>query len=130
MVQEKHSEDDISWTGWAGISGAITVRYLKLRCNFATTDDEKNIILGSLSLDIDVPDLTERIFNKTIDIGGTVVNFTKDFHTNDLVVIITSIDNNYIPMVTSTTKDSCTVHLKDNAGDAKAGNANILVEGY
>ena len=131
-VEMRYSTDNIAWSAWGGVStAAIEFRYAQFRIKLETTDTGVNIRIFGFYVEVDIPEIIERFYNETIAAIGTTVSFTKTFHTDDVSVIVTAINNPYTPYVTNVTKTGCKVYLRDTElGVLVSGNANILISGF
>lgn len=142
-IEERHSSDNITWTDWTELgTGYLTCRYVQLRIKLQTTDTDQNIRLFSVFMTVSAYKTTEYIANQSIAAGGTTINFTSEFHTDDLSVIVTPLDSHYVPYVTDITKTSCKVYLTSQweldvnsdwmpvYDEQVAGSANIVVSGF
>ena len=142
-IQERHSDDNITWTAWAALSSttAINFRYIQFRIKLSTTDATQNVRLFSFSMILDVPDVIERYHDTTIPSTGLTITFTKEFHTDDVDIVVTPTDNNYIAKITGISRTGCTItlytyletdgdDLTPTTGTAVEGKANILISGW
>ncbi|MFA6006090.1 MAG: discoidin domain-containing protein [Patescibacteria group bacterium] len=131
-LEARYSNDNISWSAWEEATLQDTeFRYFQTRIKLATTNDEKNIRVFGVEIQVSLPEKQEWFYNQAISDTGTAIVFTKTFHTGEISVMITPIDNPYTPYVSDITKDGCTVYLRDTEAQAlTAGNVNITVTGF
>lgn len=135
-IEERHSTDNINWSSWQTLpSTAITFRYIQTRVKLYTTDVNENIRLYSLEGSVNLPEISEKIENQYIASGGSYISFTKQFHTNDLSVVVTPINSAYKPYTSNISSGGCYVYLTqdvleyDENGDLMPVE-NVFVNGY
>ncbi|MHA1304359.1 MAG: hypothetical protein ACTSPI_11735, partial [Candidatus Heimdallarchaeaceae archaeon] len=142
-IEERHSTNGIDWTDWAEVDEyqVMEFRYIQFRVKLQTSNPYQNVRLFSFSVILDLPDIIER--HKNIDVPDTGLDFTftKTFHTDNLTVVATPTDCNYVAKVSNISRTGCTINLytfieedgddlTPTTGTAVSGKVNLLISGW
>lgn len=139
-VEWRYSENNSTWSDWILANvGAFQFRYYQVKITLNNPNGQV-MYVNSFKAVVDVPDRTETYTNREITNANSGVTITyatdaeskiaSSFIIAEPHVLATPKNNAASQFVSSSTAQSCTIKLKDSAGNLVTGFVNIQVKGY
>lgn len=128
-VEIRTSKDNIEWSEWINfIEAQYNFRYVQFRCILSSNDSNNTVEVNTFEIFIDVPD-REIVGSLDVPIGGTIVEFDKEFYT---IPVVTPYALGYGIRceITDKTKKSFKVRVLDENNQDVGGQVNWRARGY
>lgn len=128
-VEIRTSKDNVEWSEWINfIEAQYNFRYVQFRCILSSNDSNNTVEVNTFEIFIDVPD-REIVGSLDVPIGGTIVEFDKEFYT---IPVVTPYALGYGIRceITDKTKKSFKVRVLDENNQDVGGQVNWRARGY
>ncbi len=122
-----HSEDNITWSGWAEIDATTQyrARYILFGFDVQTDNANEGVTLYGATIFLNAPTaLVDWGQDKAVATGGTTINFAQDFTATPKIIAMVVNDVIGFPVVTTKSSTSFTVKVYNTSGSA-IGTAEI-----